>query len=70
MPRNISSMCPDITDDGRYLVLGEYRCEQNALKVCDAETGRLCNTIPVSMLSFKVAALGSPPKGNYTACRR
>ena len=68
MPKDIASMSPHITGDGKYVVLLEYNCENDAIKVCEAESGRLVSVIPVTMLSFQVAALGMPPTGNDAHC--
>ena len=59
------TMAPKITYDGKYVVLTEYNSEYEAIKVCEAQSGRIVCTIPVSTLSLKVAALGMPPKGSF-----
>ena len=56
-------MSPHITHDGKYVVALEYNCVSDAIKVCEATTGSLVSVIPVTMLSFRVATLGMPPKG-------
>ncbi len=63
LPRDVSTMCPIVTEDGRYVLLEEYHSLQDALKVCDARSGALLCCLPISMLSFKLAALAHPPKG-------
>ena len=59
------TMAPKITYDGKYVALTEYNSEYEAIKVCEAQSGRIVCTIPVSTLSLKVAALGMPPKGKF-----
>ena len=65
MPKDIATMSPKITQDGKYVVLTEYNCEDNAIKVCESQTGQLISTIAVTTISFKVSALGTPPTGTF-----